>query len=89
MNHSENQSSANSAEPCSDCVQATLTSWHGFTARCLGCAARAVARGVNYSAARKQGAQTRLYRAELELYGVTHEQVREAAKVDQLEEARG
>lgn len=76
-----------SDEPCADCTHAALGPWHGFTARCLGCAARACSRGQNFSAARKLGAQTRLYRDELELYGVTHQQVCEAARVDQAEQA--
>lgn len=69
-------------EPCEDCVKATLGPWHGFTGGCAGCAARAVSRGPNFDRVRKAGMRDRLYRSELELVGVTHEQVREAAKAD-------
>lgn len=73
-----------SEDVCADCVKAKLGPWHGFTALCNGCAARAVARGPNYAASRKEGVLTRLYRAELELLGVTHDQVREVAKLDRV-----
>ena len=71
-------------EPCADCVQATLTAWHAFRAGCPGCAARAVSRGPNFARCRALGAQDRRYRDELELLKVTHAQVIEAAKADQL-----
>jgi hypothetical protein len=72
-------------EPCGNCVHAKLGPWHGFSANCLGCAARAVARGPNYRRCRDAGMQDRRYRAELEQFKLTHDQVREAAKVDQVE----
>ena len=64
MAHSENINAAK--EPCKDCVQARLTAWHGFTHGCLGCVARAVARGPHYRRCRDAGMQDRSYRAELE-----------------------
>lgn len=72
-------------EPCANCTQARLGPWHGFTANCLGCAARAVARGPNFRRCCQAGMQDRRYRSELEQFGVTHDQVREVAKVDKLE----
>jgi len=73
-----------STEPCADCTQATLTTWHGFTMGCKGCAARAVSRGPNFARARAEGKQDRRYRDELQLVDVTHGQVLEAAKADVL-----
>lgn len=69
---------------CTDCTHAAMGPWHGFSAGCQGCAARAVARGPNFSASRKLGNQTRRYRDELAMLGVTHEQVQSAAANDQL-----
>lgn len=71
-------------EPCPDCVKATLGPWHGFTGGCKGCAARALSRSPDFARVRKAGMLDRAYRAALELYGVTHEQAREAAKTDAL-----
>lgn len=69
---------------CLNCVRSAAELWHGFTNGCLGCAARSVARGPNYREAMASGRQTSKYRAELELLGVTHEQVKAAAAADAL-----
>lgn len=71
-------------EPCGACVKAALTVSHEFHAGCPGCAARAVSRGPNFARCRKEGAQDRRYRAELEQFGVTHDQVREQAAKDMV-----
>ena len=72
---------------CPDCTQSAARDWHGFTADCPGCAARAVARGPNYRESRVAGVQTSKYRAELDLLKVTHEEVKAAAKADALGKA--
>lgn len=69
---------------CVDCVKAAMTVWHSFRYGCQGCAARAVARGPNFSASRKLGNQTRRYREELAMLGVTHESVLQAHAVDKV-----
>ena len=69
---------------CPDCTAAAQQDWHGFKAGCLGCAARAVARGPNYRRVRDAGRLDRQYRGELEQLGVTHEQVKAAAQADAL-----
>lgn len=69
---------------CPDCEAAARGPWHGFMACCQGCAARAVSRGPNYRRCLSSGMQDRLYRQELELLGVTHQAVREAAAADKL-----
>lgn len=69
---------------CEDCDTAAKEPHHGFRANCKGCAARAVSRGPNWRRVRDAGMQDRRYRAELELLGVTHEAVREAAAADRL-----
>lgn len=53
-----------------------------FRNGCPGCAARAVSRGKNFFESKKAGQQTRLYRMELDQFGVTHQQVLEAWKAD-------
>lgn len=68
---------------CRDCTKAAERRWHGFTADCPGCAARAVARGPNYRASRDNGQPTWQYRAELQQMQVTHQQVRAAAAIDE------
>lgn len=70
------------ARICRDCDQAAGRRWHGFTSGCLGCAARAVGRGLNYREAQAEGRQTRKYRGECEQLGVTHQQVLEAVRLD-------
>lgn len=70
------------AVACEDCTKAAAGLWHGFTAACKGCAARAVSRGPNYRRCRDAGRKDRLYCHELELVGVTHQQVLQAAAVD-------
>lgn len=67
---------------CQNCSKARAELWHGFTAGCPGCAARAVSRGPNFRRCRDAGRQDRRYRDELELVGVTHQQVIEAAAAD-------
>lgn len=69
---------------CPDCTQAAARDWHGFTADCPGCAARAVARGPNYRESLATSRQTSKYRAELDLLKVSHEQVKAAAGVDAI-----
>lgn len=69
---------------CPDCAASARAPWHGFRAACSGCAARAVSRGPNYRRCLTAGMQDRLYRDELELLGVTHQAVREAAAADKL-----
>jgi hypothetical protein len=73
---------------CDNCEQSSAREWHGFTAGCLGCAARAVARGPNWRRCLAAGAKDRLYLEELELYGVSHREVCKAAAADQLEKPR-
>lgn len=69
---------------CKDCLASSIKSWHSFTAECKGCAARAVARGINYREAQAAGRQTHKYREELRLLGVSHDEVRTAATADAL-----
>lgn len=73
---------------CEHCEAACKAPWHGFQAQCLGCAARAAARGPNFRASRSAGNQTRAYREELQLLGVTHAQVLEAAAQDKIGDER-
>lgn len=72
---------------CPDCTQSAARDWHGFTADCPGCAARAVARGPNYRESLATSRQTSKYRAELDLLKVTHDQVKAAAQSDALGKA--
>lgn len=67
---------------CTDCITATQREWHGFTQGCRGCCARAASRSPQFAKARRDGSQDRAYRALLEQFGLTHEQVRDAAAND-------
>lgn len=69
---------------CPDCTRSAAEPWHGFLHGCQGCAARAVSRGPNYREALTSGRQTWKYREELQLVGVTHDEVRAAAAADAL-----
>jgi hypothetical protein len=67
---------------CPDCTQAAARPWNGFRAGCPGCAARAAARSPHFRRVRDQGMQDRQYRALLEQFGLTHQQVKDAAAAD-------
>jgi hypothetical protein len=70
---------------CKDCDDATAFPHHGFTSGCIGCCARAAARGHHFDRVRRAGMQDRPYRTLLEQFGLTHEQVREAWRIDALQ----
>jgi hypothetical protein len=51
---------------------------------CRRCCARAAARAPQFAAARKSGAVDRPYRALLDQFGLTHDEVKAAAAADAL-----
>ena len=67
---------------CQDCELAAAGVWGGFTHACPVCRARMIARSREHHQARAAGRQTPEYRRMLELAGVTHEAVKEAAQKD-------
>lgn len=67
---------------CPDCKAAAEREHHGFQANCRGCRARGAARSPHYRRARESGMQDRPYRALLQQFELTHEQVRAAAAAD-------
>ena len=67
---------------CPDCALAERCRWHGFTATCKGCKARAAARSPECHEARTENRQTQGYRQLLKALGVTHEDVKAAAAAD-------
>jgi hypothetical protein len=69
-------------QACADCVASIERAHWGFRAECTGCAARSVSRGQNFFDSDRRGVQTRRYRDELALLGVTHEQVKAARAAD-------
>jgi hypothetical protein len=69
---------------CDACEAAHRKVWHIFHAGCKGCAARAVARGPNFHEARQTGRGGWRYRAELQQFGLTHEEVKAEAALDVL-----
>jgi len=69
---------------CPDCTAAAERIHHGFHMACVGCCARAAARSPHFDRVRQAGKQDRKYRAMLTELGITHEEVREASKVDAL-----
>jgi len=69
---------------CTDCTASAERPHHGFRAECKGCSARAASRSPHYRRCRDAGRQDREYRALLEQFGLTHQQVREAAQADAL-----
>lgn len=73
---------------CPNCATAAQVMHHGFTAGCAGCCARAAARSPHYRRCLDKGVQDREYRRLLEQFKLTHEQVREAARVDRINEDR-
>jgi hypothetical protein len=69
---------------CPDCTTAAEHAHHGFRAGCIGCCARAAARSPQYRKARDSGVQHRDYRRLLEQFGLSHQQVRDAAAADAM-----
>jgi len=69
---------------CFDCMAAASGVHHGFSNGCRGCAARAACRSLPYAVARKTGRQDWRYRSLLEMLGVTHDEVKAAAAIDEL-----
>lgn len=67
---------------CPDCTLASKQPHHGFRANCQGCAARAAARSPHFRRVRDNGMQDRAYRSMLDLYGITHDDVKAAAGAD-------
>jgi hypothetical protein len=65
---------------CDDCVKAALGPWHGYTAGCKGCRARAFARSPELHALRRDRDRPG-YAEALERLGLTHEQVQEAGRI--------
>ncbi len=73
---------------CPDCTAASERGHHGFRAECMGCCARAAARGPHYRRCRDAGVQDRAYRQMLEQFGLTHQQAQDAATSDALVEVK-
>jgi hypothetical protein len=73
---------------CSDCQAAAGQPHHGFTASCRGCQARALARSPAFAEARRAQRLTPDYRNALERLGLSHEEVKDAARADALHAAR-
>lgn len=69
---------------CVSCTTATYEPHYEFRAGCRGCCARAAARSPQHFQARKEGRQTREYRALLEQFGLTHDEVKTAYQADAL-----
>lgn len=68
---------------CSACKSAsTSPAWGEFRAGCRQCSARAASRSPQFYDARRKGVQTREYRALLEQFGLTHEEVNAAFHAD-------
>lgn len=67
---------------CSACAAAAKKVSHLFHAGCMGCCARACARGQDFQRVRKAGALDRQYRNALQHFGLTHDEVKAAAAAD-------
>lgn len=68
---------------CPACTEAERSPhWGEFIAGCRGCCARAASRSPQFHDSRKAGTQTRGYRALLEQFGLTHDEVRQAHAAD-------
>lgn len=72
-------------DTCGACAEAAEAVSHAFTGGCKGCCARAVARSPQAFKARSTGDKYEpSYRALLEQFGITHNDVLAAYKADQL-----
>lgn len=73
---------------CDNCTTSAQQEHHGFSAGCRGCCARAAARSPHFRRVRDQGHQDRHYRALLQQFDLTHDQVKAAAAADKLESGK-
>lgn len=71
---------------CFDCMSAAAGPHHGFANGCRGCCARAASRSPHFARVRQLGRLDRQYRALLEQFGLTHEQVKDAADNDAMQQ---
>ena len=69
---------------CHDCTKAATEPWHGFSFKCQGCSARNAARSHHFARVRQAGKLDGEYRHLLQQFGLTHEQVKQAAASDRL-----
>lgn len=69
---------------CKDCEDSRVGLWHGFTAACRSCTARAVARSPQFYTASRKGSIDRPYRILLDTFGLTHDEVKGAAAADMI-----
>lgn len=69
---------------CPECQTASAQPHHGFAMGCAGCCARAAARSPHFFRVRQAGMQDRQYRALLEQFGLTHDQVKAAHASDAI-----
>jgi len=67
---------------CPHCVAAANGPHYVYQRHCPACCARDIAAGPHFHRSRLEGKQVKEYRAQLQHYGVTHEQVVQAAKVE-------
>lgn len=80
---------------CPDCIAASERAWHGFTAACMVCEARRIARGPACHEAMQAGKITPAYQEELQAVGgdvhwlVLHELVRAWQRDDSLMQGQG
>ncbi|MEJ1935763.1 hypothetical protein WDZ92_36685 [Nostoc sp. NIES-2111] len=65
---------------CPHCAAAAQGPHYVFQRNCKACSARDIAAGPQFHRSRAEGRQVKEYRAQLEHYGVTHDQVQAAAK---------
>lgn len=73
---------------CLACQISAQREHHEFLANCVGCCARAAARGPHFFRVRKAGALDRQYRAMLQQFGLTHDLVKSAAALDVVSRGR-
>lgn len=69
---------------CEACTTSAERVFHEFRQGCMDCCARAIARGHHFFRVRQAGQQDRQYRALLQQFGATHEQVKAAYAADAM-----
>lgn len=62
---------------CKDCEDSRAGLWHGYTASCTGCKARAARRSPEYHAARADSKHGKRYKDLLNKLGIEHKDVQE------------
>lgn len=69
---------------CPHCAESRTVQHHGYSSTCRGCRLRNIARHPSFTASMREGTLTANYQNLLKAWAVTHEEVKQAARLDYM-----